>query len=127
MKRVSEARETIVRVEIVVEPVEVEVPPLIVEDEVRHVQVAKRVLPLLYKIPSRPLSFEFSRDCILFGTLKSPLIFCTKYLHFLEMNTDADRKRTRCHSANIHSGIRRFEAVAANFLSTILCKGNNLF
>lgn len=45
MKRVSGTDETIVRVEIVVEPVEVQDPPLAVPVEIRDVAVAVRVPP----------------------------------------------------------------------------------
>ncbi|KKU16779.1 MAG: hypothetical protein UX24_C0002G0012 [Candidatus Giovannonibacteria bacterium GW2011_GWB1_45_9b] len=45
MKRVSRTRETIIGVEVVREPIEVQVPTLAIEIEIRDVAVAIRVLP----------------------------------------------------------------------------------
>ena len=73
MKRVSNCEEPIVVVPPVLEPVEVEVALVGVAPEIRDVPVVE-VLPDLYRIPSMPLSFEYSRDCIVFGTLKSASI-----------------------------------------------------
>lgn len=73
MKRVSNGEEPVVVVPPVLEPVEVEVALVGVAPEVRDVPVIK-VPPDLYRIPSMPLSFEFSQDCIVFGTLKSSSI-----------------------------------------------------
>lgn len=49
--------ETIVRIPVVLKPVEIEDPALAVPVEVRDVEVAIRV-PLYCRIPSAPLSFE---------------------------------------------------------------------
>ena len=70
MKRVSDSEEPIVVVPPVLEPVEVQVALRTVPVEVRDVPVVE-MLPDLYRIPSMPLSLEYSRDCIVFETLKS--------------------------------------------------------
>ena len=72
MKRVSNCEEPIVVIPPVLKPVEVEVALVGVAPEIRDVPVV--VLPDLCRIPSVPLSFEYSRDCIVFGTLKSSSI-----------------------------------------------------
>lgn len=63
IKRMAEAHQPVVVVEVVVEPVEVEHPLLVVvvPNEVRNIEVAVRVAPKLYKIPSRPLPLEYSQ------------------------------------------------------------------
>src|SRR3989344_3110367 len=45
MKRVSERHDAIVAVEVVLEPIEVQVPPVAVPVQVRHIQVAVAVAP----------------------------------------------------------------------------------
>ncbi len=73
MKQVSDCEEVVVVVPPVLEPVEVEVALVGVTPEVRDVPVVEE-LPDLCRIPSVPLSFECSRDCIVFGTYKSASI-----------------------------------------------------
>jgi hypothetical protein len=68
MKLLADAHQTVVGVEVVVEPVPVELPPVVVPVQVRDIEVAVRIAPYaLYKIPSVPLPIEFSPSCILFG------------------------------------------------------------
>ncbi len=45
MKRVSERDDAIVAVEVIVEPIEVQVPPVAVPVQVRNVQVAVAITP----------------------------------------------------------------------------------
>ena len=65
MKGVAEAHQPIVVVEVVVEPVEVQVPLVVVPDEVRDVEVAVRIAPNIctkYRQrhhPSNTLGVEF--------------------------------------------------------------------
>jgi len=73
MKRVSDCQEAVVVVPPVLKPVEVEVALARVAPEAGDVPVVE-ALPDLYRIPSVPLSFEYSRDCIVFGTYKSASI-----------------------------------------------------
>ncbi len=67
MKRFSGTNQTIVRVPVIVEPIEVQVPALTIPIEVRDVAVAVGILPDLYKTPSAPLPIEYSLGCIVFG------------------------------------------------------------
>ncbi|OHB19064.1 MAG: hypothetical protein A2913_00505 [Parcubacteria group bacterium RIFCSPLOWO2_01_FULL_40_65] len=58
MKRVSERHDAIVAVEVVLEPIEVQVPPVAVPVQVRHIQVAVAVAPdkrTRYRLCHRPL------------------------------------------------------------------------
>ena len=45
MKRIAEARQTIVRVEVILKPVEVQVPAPAIPVEVRNVAVARAIAP----------------------------------------------------------------------------------
>ena len=61
MKRISGTSQAIIGIEVVLEPVEVEIPALAVPVEVRDVQVAIMVPPdRMYKISSVPLPLEYS-------------------------------------------------------------------
>ena len=57
-KRVAGTDETVVGVEIVVEPVIVRVPATIIEVEIPHVAIAIQVLPEICKTSSVPPPFE---------------------------------------------------------------------
>lgn len=63
MKRVSRPNETIIGIPVIVEPVEIEVPPPAIPVEIRDVTVTIGVLPdLFYKISSMTPSLECSWD-----------------------------------------------------------------
>ncbi len=81
MKRVAGTQQATIVVEVVVEPIEVQVPALTIPVEVWNVPVAVAVAPLCVRAPSKPPSFEYSRDCIEFGIF-NPLVLYTEYLHF---------------------------------------------
>ena len=58
MKRVSERNDAIVAVKVVLEPIEVQIPPVAVPVQVRHIQVAVAVAPdkrTRYRLCHRPL------------------------------------------------------------------------
>ena len=72
MKRVSGTGQTIIGVEVIVKPIEVQDPLLTIEVEIRDIAVAIRSLPdEMYEIPSLPPPIEYSPGCIVFGTSKS--------------------------------------------------------
>lgn len=73
-------RRGVVVVPVVVEPVEVRVPPVAVPDEVTNVEVAVRVA-VMYETPSIPPLIECSPSCIEFD-ISNVLAYRTKYLHF---------------------------------------------
>jgi hypothetical protein len=84
MKRIAETRQAIVGVPIIAEPIEVQNPLLAIPVEARDVPVAIRVAPLCaeyhpYHHPSNDLRIESDLESI------NSLIFCTEYLHFLEI------------------------------------------
>ena len=93
-KRVAGTDQPIVGVEIVVEPVVVQVPATIVEVEVPHVAIAVRVLPEMRKMLSMPLPFEYSWGCT------NNLTFYTKYLYFLKIRCDS-HKSPVCRQAGL--------------------------
>lgn len=64
MKRIARAQQPVVGVEVVLKPVEVQVPPLAVPVEVRDIAVAIAVGPETYRVPSKPLPIEYSPGCI---------------------------------------------------------------
>lgn len=71
MKRIAGERETVVSIPLIVDVVEVQVPPVCVEDDVRDVLVTVdlhlRTAPL-HSAPSVSLPLEFSPGCIVFGS-----------------------------------------------------------
>lgn len=84
MKKVARTKQTIVTVEIVLKPVEVQIPLLAVPVEVNHIAVAVAIAPVVCKTPSIPLPLEYSRSCILFGVLK-PTSILHRVSSFLEI------------------------------------------
>ena len=64
IKLLAGTQEPIVRVPVVLEPVEVQLPLLAIPVEIRDLAVAVRVLPKMCKISSMPPLFECSRSCI---------------------------------------------------------------
>ena len=70
----------VVVIPVVVEPVEVPVPPATVPVEVANVEVAVPVA-VMYETPSVPLLIEHSPSCIESDILNA-LAYRTKYLYF---------------------------------------------
>ena len=77
-------RRGVVVVPVVVEPVEVRVPPVVVPDEVTDVEVVVPVA-VMYEMPSMPLLIECSPSCIESG-IYNALAHRTKYLHFWSLH-----------------------------------------
>ena len=99
-KRVAGSDEAAIGVEVVVEPIVVQVPPAAIPVEIPHVAVAVRVMPEICKISSMPLPFEISKNLKAVSNLVSyTLIFYTKYLYFLLIRFDSSRSRNRWKSA----------------------------
>ena len=72
MKRISGTDDTIVAVEIVVEPFEVQVPSVAIPVKVWDVPIAVLIQPnRSYKISSLALPLECSQGCIEYRTSKS--------------------------------------------------------
>ncbi len=67
MKKVARTKQTIVVVEVVLKPVEVQVPLLAIPVEVRDIAVVVAIVPVMCKVPSISLPIEYSLGCILFG------------------------------------------------------------
>tara|TARA_Y100000310_G_scaffold331270_2_gene404535 strand:- start:633 stop:896 length:264 start_codon:yes stop_codon:yes gene_type:complete len=85
MKTVVGAEQTVVRVEVVLKPIEVQVPVITIPVEVRHITVAIRIPPdIIYKISSMPPSFEVLKKTILeLYLIRSPsLIIIEHYIKF---------------------------------------------
>ncbi len=82
MKRVSWTDEAIIRIEVILEPIEVQVPALAIEVEVSNVAPAIRILPdkrTRYHLNHRPLNALRAEYYL---GHQSPPISRTKYLHF---------------------------------------------
>lgn len=84
-KRVATGEETVVAIPIIVEIVQVQVTAIRIAVQVRHVAIAIRVLPEIYKTPSMPPPFEVitisGLNLILY---QNTIASYTKCLRFLE-------------------------------------------
>jgi hypothetical protein len=66
----------VIVIEVIVEPIVVPLPTTLVPDEVANIQVAVRVA-IMCRMPSVPLSLEYSQDCIVFDIVNT-LAYYTK-------------------------------------------------
>ena len=103
-KRIARADHTIIGVEVVVEPIEVQVPALAIPVQVRDVALAITVTPVMCKVSSQPPSFDYSWDCIEFGIVSpNTLHRVSSFLIDCEMTLAQD-----ISCATPHTGIPEF-------------------